>query len=409
MPSLGADMDEGTLVEWLVAPGARVQRGDIVAVVDTEKADVEIECFDSGTIDEILVPAGAKVPVGTPLASIRSEGEPPAQVVAPARSEPAAKPAAPARVAAPAPPRVQSGESRRVRATPLARRIAHERGLDLERVSGTGPDGAITRADLETAEARGPAPSPREPTPPARAPRPLPRVADALATAEAPKTRPERMRRVIATAMERSKREIPHYYLATTVDMSRALAWLQLENQQRSVSERLLAAPLLLRAAARAAREMPEFNGTWRDGSFTAAERVHLGVAISIRGGGLIAPALHDVDRKSVDEVMQGLRDLVTRVRAGRLRSSELSDPTLTVTSLGERGVETVYGVIYPPQVAIVGFGTIAERPWAENGLVGARPTLSATLAADHRVSDGVRGARFLARIARLLGAPEEL
>jgi pyruvate dehydrogenase E2 component (dihydrolipoamide acetyltransferase) len=217
------------------------------------------------------------------------------------------------------------------------------------------------------------------------------------------------MRRAIAAAMARSKREIPHYYLAAPVDMRRALGWLAEENRRRPVEERLLPAAPLLKAVALALRQVPELNGFWLDGAFQPSAAVHLGVAIAIRGGGLIAPALHDADRKSVGELMAGLRDLVQRARAGTLRSSEASDPTVTVTNLGDQGVETVFGVIYPPQVALVGLGRIVDRPWAEGGLLGVRPVLTATLAADHRASDGHRGGLFLAALDRLLQEPEKL
>jgi pyruvate dehydrogenase E2 component (dihydrolipoamide acetyltransferase) len=209
------------------------------------------------------------------------------------------------------------------------------------------------------------------------------------------------MRKAIAAAMARSKREIPHYYLATRIDVSRATAWLTAENLKRPVAERMLYSVLLLKAVALAIREFPEMNGFWIDGGFKPSEAVHVGVAI--------APAIHDVDKKSLGELMVNLRDLVKRVRAGVLRSSEIADATITVTSLGEQGVETVFGIIYPPQVALVGFGKIVERPWAADGMVGARPVISATLAADHRASDGHRGALFLAALERILQKPEEL
>ena len=215
------------------------------------------------------------------------------------------------------------------------------------------------------------------------------------------------MRDAIARLMARSKREIPHYYLGTEVDFSRARTWLEHTNAERPVAERLLAAAVQLKAVADAAADFPEVNGHWTDGGFAASAAVHVGVAVALRGGGLIAPALHDAHDKDLDTVMHELRDLVTRARAGRLRSSELSDATITVTNLGERGVQTVYGVIFPPQVALVGFGKVLERPWAENGMLGIRPTVSVTLSADHRASDGARGAEFLDRIDRLLQEPD--
>ena len=217
------------------------------------------------------------------------------------------------------------------------------------------------------------------------------------------------MRRVIAAAMARSKREIPHYYLASTIDMRQSLNWLAGENAKRPVTKRLLYSALLIRAVALALRDTPELNGFWIDDGFKAGAGIHIGVAISLRQGGLVNPAMHDVDKKNLDELMENMLDLVNRARTGHLRSSELADGTITVTNLGEQGVASVFGVIYPPQVALVGFGKIAERPVAYNGMVGVRPMIEATLAADHRVSDGHRGGRFLLAVDRLLQEPEKL
>jgi pyruvate dehydrogenase E2 component (dihydrolipoamide acetyltransferase) len=217
------------------------------------------------------------------------------------------------------------------------------------------------------------------------------------------------MRRAIGQVMARSKREIPHYYLGMHIDATAAMSWLAEENFRRPMAQRLLPAVLLLKAAALAVHEVPEVNGFYVDDEFRPSEAVHLGVAVSLRAGGLIAPAIHDADHKSLDELMTGLRDLVQRTRTGRLRSSEMSDPTITITNLGDRGVETVYGVIYAPQVALVGFGKVGERPWAVDGMLGVRQIVHTTLSADHRVSDGHRGGLYLAAIDRLLQEPEKL
>jgi pyruvate dehydrogenase E2 component (dihydrolipoamide acetyltransferase) len=218
-----------------------------------------------------------------------------------------------------------------------------------------------------------------------------------------------RMRRTIAAAMARSKREIPHYYLRTTIDMHRSIAWLAAENDRRPAERRLLPGALLLKATAFALREVPELNAVWEQDGVVLRDAVHVGVAISLRQGGLVVAALHDTQSRSLESLMDGLRDLTARGRAGRLRSSELSDSTITVTSLGDRGVESVYGVIYPPQVALVGFGKVVERPWAADGGLFVRPVVTATLAADHRVTDGHRGGLLLDAIDRLLQEPERL
>jgi pyruvate dehydrogenase E2 component (dihydrolipoamide acetyltransferase) len=209
--------------------------------------------------------------------------------------------------------------------------------------------------------------------------------------------------------MARSKREIPHYYLSADIDFSKARAFLDERNETVPVAERLLPAVLLVKATALATRSVPELNGFWVDDELRISDPVHVGVAISLRAGGLVAPAIHDSDAKTLDELMTALRDLVNRARAGSLRASEMSDPTITVTNLGDQGVDAVYGVIYPPQVALVGFGAVRERAWAVDGMVGAHPIVTATLAADHRASDGARGARLLNTVDRLLQEPEKL
>lgn len=421
MPSLGADMEVGTLIEWLVKPGDTVKRGDIIAVVDTEKAAIEIEVFEGGIIQSLVVQLGETVPVGAVLALIGADGEearpaaPPAEKkpVPPISAPPKAVPSQPLRPETPLPPKLPLLPTGRLRISPLAMRVAREMGVDLFTVRGTGPNGAITKADVEraatTKAASEAAPVVTLPPPPAVPPVEALKVTPPSKLAMTPVDRQAAMRKAIAAAMSRSKREIPHYYLGAHIDMSKALTWLQTENLKRPVTERLLYAVLLLKAVALALHDFPEINGFWVDGAFKPSEAVHVGVAISLRQGGLIAPAIHDVDKKSLGEIMVNLRDLVKRVRAGVLRSSEIADATMTVTSLGEQGVETVFGVIYPPQVALVGFGKIVEQPWAAHGMLGVKPVMMATLAADHRASDGHRGGLFLAAIDRLLQTPEKL
>lgn len=372
MPILGADMTAGTLVEWRKQPGDRVQRGDIVAEVETEKGLIEVEIFTAGTIERILVEPGATVPVGTVLAIIRDEGAAAAEAARPKEGPAATAPA--------------SAAISRLRVSPAAKTLAAELGVALSTVQPTGPGGAITREDVERAAAR---------------------QAEAPVVAEV--DRFTRLRQTIAAAMTRSKREIPHYYLSTTVDMHCAMTWLAEQNVKRPVRERLLSGVLLIKAVALAVHEVPEVNGVWSGTQAVPSAAVHVGVAISLRQGGLVAPALHDADRLSLDELMRNFRDLVTRARAGSLRSSELSDPTITITNIGEQGVEALFGIIYPPQVAIVGFGKVAERPWSVDGQVVSRPLVTATLSADHRVTDGHRGARFLAAVDRLLQEPARL
>jgi pyruvate dehydrogenase E2 component (dihydrolipoamide acetyltransferase) len=403
MPALGADMSAGSLVEWLKKPGDRVSRGDAIAVVHTDKADVEVEVFTSGVIEGVLVEPGEKVPVGTVLALIREDGTAGAPMPAPA-------PAAP-----PVPPPV--APEAHLLISPSARHLAEELGVDPAGIEGSGPGGRIQRKDVERAAAaqaagEAPGPAPAAPPPEPAAPTPSPAAAPAPPPTPPPAAAEDRgaaMRRAVAASMSRSKREIPHFYLGQAIDMSKAIAWLGEENTHRPVTERLLHGVLLVKAVALALREVPELNAVWQGDELVPREDINVGVAIALRGGGLVAPAIHGTDRLSLHELMHAFRDLVSRARSWSLRSSEMTDPTITVTSLGERGVETVFGVIFPPQVAIVGFGMLVERPWVSEGQVLPCPVVNASLSADHRVTDGHRAGRFLAAIDRLLQEPEEL
>jgi len=446
LPSLGSDMDEGKLLQWMVAPGQVVNKGDVIAVVDTSKAAVDVEVWTPGTVHRLLTEIGQTIPVGTVMAQLLAPGEAAssvpvveASVLPIAAPGPAAGPA-PAAIEAgaaavmPAPPGQRSAVSPavspvvppagRLRISPAARRRAQELGVDLARVAPSGPDGAVTLDDVENAArqrapaaapATAPAVAPGLPAPgaqpptPAAAPTPSPTPAPSPTPTPTPADRAAEMRKAIAAAMARSKREIPHYYLAETVPMRALLDWLTVANAGRPVTSRLLPAVLMLKAVAMALRDFPEMNGHRIDGTFRTIEQAHLGVAISLRQGGLVAPALHDVGTRPLDELMRGLADLVKRARIGSLRSSEMSDPTITVTNLGDQGVESVFGVIYPPQVALVGFGRIVDRPWVVDGRLEVMPVVTASLSADHRVSDGHRGALFLARLRDWLQRPDEL
>ena len=380
MPSLGADMETGTVVEWRVQPGSSVKSGDIVVVVETHKGAIDVEIFLDGVIDH-LAPLGQALPVGAVLARVHPAGE----AASTSSRESSRTSTAPA---------TQAVASVAVRAgvSPAARRRAQQLGIEPRTLHGSGVDGSVTLSDVEHAAALAK---------PASAPEPeRARKGGFDAT---------QMRQAIASAMTRSKREIPHYYLTSTVDFGTASAWLEAYNRERAPEQRLLPAVLLLKATARALAEVRQLNGFFENGSWRAATGIHIGWAIALRGGGLVAPAIHDTDRKTLPELMLALRDLVQRARTGGLRSSELTDPTVTVTSLGERGAESVLGIIYPPQVAIIGFGRMVQRPWVVAGQVVARPLIALSLAADHRASDGHLGGQLLAAIEQALQAPEHL
>ena len=436
LPSLGADMDEGMLIAWLVAPGDIVERGQVIAEVETDKGIIEVECWETAYVEELLFePSSTKLSVGTPIAVLRpvvgsasvgragihgdtviaatealvdtgesDEGtvvvagtapSPPIRHLAHelgvdiALVQPTGDRGAVTRQDVRRASVVVSVADKRPRATPHARRSADERGIDLRTVTPSRSDGLIVAEDLPATSLSGTGVTP-----------------DVGIDARGPGLS---MRRAIARSMERSKRTIPHYYLGTQIDLAATMCWLDETNEQRSLTKRILPAALLLRAVALALREVPDLNGHWVDGTFRQSQDVHLGVAVSLRTGGLVAPAILNADKLAIDEMMVSLTDLVARARAGRLRSSEMSDATVTVTSLGDRGVDVVFPIIVPPQVAMVGFGRISERPVVVDGTVVAHTGVDASLTADHRVTDGHRGGLFLLAVDRLLQEPEDL
>jgi pyruvate dehydrogenase E2 component (dihydrolipoamide acetyltransferase) len=376
MPSLGADMEAGTLAEWLVKPGDQVKRGDIIAVVDTQKGLIDIEVFDAGTISELLIKENEKVPVGTIMALITSDKETSIKKEEPKAEKKIEKEIQKMPVAEM--PHI-------IKASPLAKRIAAEKGIDLTAVKGTGEEGAITKDDVERA------------------------ITEKVAPMEEKKTGiTENIRMAVAAAMSKSNREIPHYYLETKVDMSKALTWLSEANKERTVKQRLLPVVLLIKATAKALTEVPDLNAYW-DNGLQKKDDINIGFVISLRTGGVMIPAIHAADKKSPDELMISLNDIIPRARAMKLRSSELSESTFTITSLGDGNAETVYGIIYPPQVGLVGFGSITEQPWAEMGMLDVRPVMHITLSADHRATDGATGSHFLMLIKNYLKKPELL
>ena len=381
MPALGADMERGRVVRWRVKPGDAIARGQVIVEVETDKGLIDVECFHDATVVALLAAEGAEVAVGAAIArldvrdlaaSATAPTAPEMTATAPSASAPAtAAPPSRALSTAASPP-VAAGA--RVLASPLARRRAAALGVDLASLA-PGASGRIAAEDVE-------------------------RAATAKGRERDPK---EAMRQAIAAAMAKSKREIPHYYLWQTVDVTDALAWLTAHNARLPVTGRVLFAALVARAVARAAAAAPELNGSYDDGGVRSSTAVHLGFATAQRGGGLIAPAILDAHALDVDAMMAAIADLVQRVKTGGLKNREMTAGTITLTSLGDLGVDGVVPVIQPPQLAIVGAGRVAERPWVVGGAVAVRSTLTLSLAADHRASDGHRGARFLQSIVKHL------
>ncbi|RTR38949.1 2-oxo acid dehydrogenase subunit E2 [Shewanella canadensis] len=371
MPSLGADMTEGILVEWLVKCGDPVKRGDIIAVIETQKGAIDMEVYHTGVISEILHQPIVTLPVGTVMARVKLTEHSDRSKVTQLDS-----------VA------VTQVETRTPLASPVVRKVAMEQKLDLTAVRGSGPQGAILLRDLpETTE-------------------------EMRASTQASKQSSgatKKMRGAIASAMTKSKNEIPHFYQSLDIELGNAQEWLKKTNEYRSPDQHILLLALLLKAAAKALTKYPDLNGFYENNQFVHAEEIHIGNVISLRQGGLVVPAIHHVDKLSVDETMQAIRDISARGRNGHLRSSELTDATITITNMGERGTDTVFAVIYPPQVAIIGFGKIREKLQLVEGDLVNCDVMSVCLSADHRVIDGMLGAKFLNALSKQLQKPELL
>lgn len=395
MPSLGADMEDGTLIEWRKKPGDIVKRGDIIAEVDTQKGLIEIEVFEEGTLAELLIQEGTKVPVGTVMALIN-----PSKIALETKKE---EPIPLQPIEEKKVPEITEKISEEIhqKVSPLARRIAAENNINLSLIKGTGEDGAITKEDVENAIIQQ-SESPKNNV------AAIPVEKEILQEKEKISTPVETIRSAVAAAMSKSNREIPHYYLEKKIDMTLATAWLLEANKQRLVKDRLLPAVLLIKAVAKSLQDFPDLNAVWGNG-LQPKKDINIGFVVSLRNGGIIVPALHQANVKTLDEIMVALNDIIPRARALKLRSSELSDSTITITNIGQDGVDTVYGVIYPPQVAIIGFGSVSEEPFAANGMLGIRSVLNVTLAGDHRATDGLTGSRFLVVLDKNLQNPESL
>ncbi len=422
MPSLGADMTEGRITEWLVQPGDQVERGQIVVVVETDKSDIEVEVFESATVTELLVAEGEVIPVGAPIARFEVDASRPtvATVPTPPPSRPTHHPPTDH------PPTGRPGIERPQMTSPVIRHLADELHVDPRRLQGTGPGGRVHRDDVEAAARMT---GHQRVTPRARrllAERGLDvssigdqafvtgddvmaHTASTDSAVTPPSQRADRtdtMRRHIADLMSRSWNEIPHYHVAKRLDLGAATDRLSAANDARPVSDRIVIGAVLLSAAARAARAVPASNGWWRNGMFEAAADVDIGIVLSLRTGGIIVPTIQRADELTASELMARLDELVRRARQGRLRASDLEPASITVTNLGDRGADAVNGVIHPPQVAIVGFGAVHDEIWAIDGAPVVRTTVHASLAGDHRAIDGLTGSRFLTRLQALLDGP---
>ena len=372
MPALGADMTEGRVVEWYVDEGARADRGDLVAVIETDKSDIEIEVFEPCVFEEFLVRIGELVPVGAPIARVTLDGPP--STTATATPEPQA--IAPEPTGAPTVGVRDGGRSGpRRRMTPRARRLAHERGIDPESLPA---DGTITGDTIV-------------------------RRSDGSRSTPARTERTPHLRRAIADLMTRSWTEIPHYHVTSTIDLTGLDDRLRRWNESRPVEDRVVAAGVLYLAAARAAHDTPQLNGWWRDGRFEPADAVDLGVVLALRTGGVVVPTIASADRLDTAGMMAAIRELVERARRGRLRGRDTAPASLSVTNMGDLGADRVLGVIHPPQVALLGLGAPRRRPAVVDGDVVPRLLVEASVAGDHRAHDGMVASRFLRHLERHL------
>ncbi len=403
MPKLSDTMTEGTIIKWLKKPGDTIEMGDIIAEVETDKATMEMEAFEDGVIRELVVAEGGKAAVGTVIMLLEGEGndETPA-AAAPAKKEPAAgKKSAPAPAPAKGsiPPAPAAAEASRVKASPLARKIARERGVDLSRLKGTGPSGRIVATDVENA-------GPAAPAKAAAAPRPAgPAVGEE-------RTLPlTGMRRVIAQRLVESKTQIPHFYLNMDVDAGPLLAVrAQLKEQGESLGvSKLTINDFVLRAVALAAMRVPRINARFTEDAIIEYGSVHLSVAVSIEDG-LITPVIRDAQSKSLAQISTEMKDLAARARNKKLKPEEYQGGTISISNLGAQGIHSFYAILNPPQAAIIAVGAIVRKPVVSAaGDIVAGHVMNLGVSGDHRVADGAVAADFLVELKKLVENPAVL
>jgi pyruvate dehydrogenase E2 component (dihydrolipoamide acetyltransferase) len=426
MPRLSDTMEEGTIATWLKKPGEQVTKGEVIAQVETDKATMDLTAFEAGTLQEILAPEGSTVAIGKPVARIgsgaaaapsRRQAAPPAAEETgsdtPATPEtrenvaevPEPSPSAEASAATSPPDVVReerlSGEAAngKVRASPMARHIADEHGIDLTEISGSGPQGRVVRADVEAALS-GPRPASeeaREASPPPAAP----------PSADGDERVPlSQMRRTIARRLAESKRTVPHFYLTTVVDATELGALRkQINDQVADAGFKVSFNDLIVRGAALAIRKVPELNVSFADDALVRHAHVNVGIAVATERG-LIVPVVRDADQKSVGVIAREAHDLAERANAGKLQPSEYAGGTFSVSNLGMFGVEHFEAVINPPEAAILAVGTISREPAEHDGEIALRDRVRLTLSVDHRALDGAAGARYLQALKALLEKP---
>ena len=390
MPRLSDTMEEGVLSQWVKHEGDQVRKGDVLAVIETDKAAMEMEAYDEGVLTRILVAEGASVPIGTPIAVIGGKGaaEAAAPSPAPAQDHPervVVPPLAPAPLPG-TPPTIRAA------ASPLARKLAREHGVDLAVVSGSGPGGRIVRADIEQA---------------ARA-RDGARQAPQAPAADAEEIPLTTVRRLTAQRLAASAREAPHFYLTVVADAGNLLAFRAQANGRRGADVKITVTDLLIRACATALTAHPEVNASWDETRILRYRHVSIGIAVATSDG-LIVPVVRDAGRKTLTEIAREARDLTTRARARKLTPDELAGGTFTISNLGMYGIRQFTAVINPPQAAILAVGEAVRQPVVRDDQVAIATTMTLTLSIDHRAVDGATGAGFLTRLRELIEEPLDI
>jgi pyruvate dehydrogenase E2 component (dihydrolipoamide acetyltransferase) len=409
MPRLSDSMEEGTILQWLKAVGDEVKRGDELVEIETDKANMTYEATDEGVLVEILAEEGDTLPIGEVIARIGDEQQPSAaKAAAGSRKAPAeASDAEPLQAKAPDTrsverrPATQAEGDGRVKASPIARRMARDLNVELSGVAGSGPGGRIVKADVEAAVGQAPARAEARPAPVAAAPSPE------GAKGEVQVIELNRLQQTIARRMAESKATVPHFYLETEIDMTEAVKVRAELKQLSGDAPTPTFNDMVVKACALALRQFPRANGSYRDGRVELYSRVNVGVAVAAQDA-LVVPTVFDADRKSLGEIAAETRTLALKVREGKITPPELSGGTFTVSNLGMFGVTNFSAVINPPQAALLAVGALQPKPAAdaETRRVTVRDAMGVTLACDHRILYGADGAQFLARIRELLERP---
>ncbi len=403
MPQMGYDMREGTVVRWHKQEGDTVDRGEVIADIETDKATVEFEAYTGGVLGRIVAEAGIAVPVGQLIAIITEPGEAVPEAAAPAPSAapaPVAAPPAPEPTPAPAPSAAPSADGG-VRASPIARRLARERGIDLALVTGSGPNGRITERDVENYQPAAAAPEPV----PAAAPAPAFAPVDAPADS---RFELSRMRQTIARVTSDSKSTAPHFYVTAEIDMGKAMSMRRDVNDASDPENRVSVNDLMVKACALALAKHPKFNSFFRGDYLEVHGAMNIGIAIALESG-LILPGVSNCESKSLLQIAAGTKDLIARANGGTLRNEEYSSTTFSISNMGMFDVESFTAIIYPPHAAILAVGSVKQQPVVRDGELAVGQMMKATLSTDHRVADGAEAAQFLMEIKRVLENPVSL